>query len=188
MENKTMKAGVVALLELALVGCAAVPTDVSLLQDSAIPSLSVIKDEFDGSAIVQQVPVSSSSSLAEGWHALGFEWHQKTPEIIFVTAGAIGSVTLTDLAFNADGELISRIKPASAGTEYGSSSTRRFAMSWQDFLKIANAKSVKMKLVRLDEYTVSSFGPEHPEAVVNTRIAPFVEKVRELRSSAGGGR
>ncbi len=61
-------------------------------------------------------------------------------------------------------------------------------MSWQDFLKIANAKSVKMKLVRLDEYTVSSFGPEHPEAVVNTRIAPFVEKVRELRSSAGGGR
>ena len=183
-----MKAGVVALLELALVGCAAVPTDASLLEDSAIPSLPVTKDEFDGSAIVQQVPVSSSSSLAEGWHALGFEWHQKTPEIIFITAGAIGSVTLTDLAFNADGELISRIRPASAGTEYGSSSTRRFAMSWQDFLKIANAKSVKMKLVRLDEYTVSSFGPEHPEAVVNARIAPFVEKVRELRSSAGVGR
>jgi hypothetical protein len=64
---------------------------------------------------------------------------------------------------------------------------RRFAMSWQDFLKIANAKSVKMKLVRLDEYTVSSFGPEHP-AVVNTRVAPFVEKVRELRSIAGGRR
>ena len=101
-----MKAGVVALLELALVGCATMPTDVSLLEDSAIPSLSVIKDEFDGSAIVQQVPVSSSSSLAEGWHALGFEWHQKTPEIIFVTAGTIGSVTLTHLAFNSDGELL----------------------------------------------------------------------------------
>jgi len=183
-----MRVIVTVLLELALVACAAVPTDVSLMDDSVTPSLSVIKDEFDGSTIVQQDAVSSSSSLAEGWHTLGFEWHQKTPDIVFVTAGANWIVTITDLAFNADGELISRIRPASATTEYGSLSTRRFAMAWQDFLKIANAKSVKMKLVRINDYTVSSFGADHSAAVVNTRIAPFVAKVLELRSSAGTGR
>ncbi len=181
------------LFELALAGCAPTPVDATLIKDSATPSLSVIKDEFNGSTVVQQEAVRSSSSLSEGWHALGFEWHQKTPEIVFVTAGANWSVTITDLAFNADGEVISGIRPVRASPEYrsrehGSWSTRRFAMSWQDFLKIANAKSVKMKLVRVDDYTVSSFGPDHPGAVVNARIAPFVAKVRELRSGVDTGR
>jgi hypothetical protein len=190
-----MRAIAMVLLGLALVGCESVPIpgaveDTSLEPELTapsrhVPSLSVIKDEFDGSTIVQQDAVSSSSSYAEGWHTLGFEWHQKTPDIVFVTAGTNSVAAITDLAFNADGELISRIKPDSAITDYGSLSTRRFAMTWQDFLKIANAKSVKMKLVRINDYTVSSFGTENSGAVVNSTIAPFVAKVLELRSSGG---
>jgi hypothetical protein len=152
------------------------------MNDALMPSLSVIKDDFNGSTIVRQYPVSSSSSLSEGWHTLGFEWIQKTPDTIFITAGTNGIVNITDVAFNADGQVISSIKPASTITEYGQWSTRRFAMSWEDFLKVANAKSVKMKVVRINDYTVSSFGFDHSEAIVNTKIPPFVEKVRELRS------
>lgn len=190
-----MKAVAIVLFGLALAGCASLPMP-DAPQDTALepelpapsrhgPSLSVTTDEFDGSTVVQQGAVSSSSSHGEGWHTLGFEWHQKTPEIVFVTAGTNSVATITDLAFNADGVLISRITPASALTDYGSLSERRFAMTWQDFLKIANAKTVKMKLVRINDSTVSSFGTEHPGAVVNSTIAPFVAKVSELRSSAG---
>ena len=190
-----MKAIAIALLGLILEACEAVPVpgaaaDTGLEPELSaptkhVPSLSVLKDEFDGSTIVQQEAVSSSSSYAEGWHTLGFEWREKTPDLVFVTAGTNSLAAITDLAFNADGELISRIKPDSAITDYGSVSTRRFVMTWQDFLKIANAKSVKMKLVRVNDYTVSSFGAEHSGAVVNSTIAPFVVKVSELRSSAG---
>jgi hypothetical protein len=192
-----MRAIATVLIGLALAGCASLPS-LGGTQDTQerelpapsgpVPPLSVVRDEFDGSIIVQQDAVSSSSSYTEGWHTLGFEWHQKTPEIIFVTAGTNSVATITDLAFNADGVLITRITPASALTDYGSLSTRRFAMTWQDFLKIADAKTVKMKLVRISDSTVSSFGTEHPGAVVNSTISPFVAKVSELRSSAGVNR
>ena len=167
------------ILTLSLVsGCAT-------MNDAMTPSLAEFKDDFDGSMVVRQSPVSSSSSLSEGWHTLGFEWNQKTPDIIFITAGTNGIVNITDVVFNADGQIISSIKPASTITEYGQWSTRRFAMSWENFLKVANAKSVKMKVARINDYTVSSFGPNHSKAIVNTKIPPFVEKVRGLRSGVG---
>ncbi len=173
-----MKRSVLVLAVLLVAGCAT-------MNDAMTPSLSVIKDDFDGSLVLRQSPVSSSSSLGEGWHTLGFEWNQKNPDTVFITAGTNGIVNITDVAFNADGQVISSIKPASTITEYGQWSTRRFSMSWEDFLKIATAKSVKMKVVRINDYTVSSFGPEHSGAIVNTKIQPFVDKVRELRSIAG---
>lgn len=163
------------LMLLLFTGCAS-------LNDSLTPSMSVMKDDFDGSIVVRQSPVSSSSGMSEGWHTLGFEWNQKSPDIIFITAGTNGTVNITDVEFNADGKIISDIKMASIITEYGKWSTRRFSMPWSDFLKIANAKSVKMKVVKLNSYTVSSFGSANSGAVVNTKIPPFVEKVRELRT------
>jgi hypothetical protein len=167
---------------LALSGCMAPPLNPNWVEEDSMPSLSVTRDGFDGSTIVRQDVVSSSSKLVEGWHALGFEWRQKTPETVFITAGISGTAIITDLAFNADGEIINRVKPSTASTDYGWVSTRQFAISWQDFLKLTSAQSVKMKVVRLSDYTVSSFGPAHSGTMVNSRIAPFVEKVRELRA------
>lgn len=167
----------------ALLSCVLVIAGCASVNDSLTPSVSVMKDDFDGATIVRQPPVSSSGSLSEGWHTLGFEWNQKTPDTVYITAGTNGVVNITEVAFNADGKVISHIQPASALTEYGSWSTRRFAMSWQDFLIIAKAKSVKMRLVRINDYTVSSFGPDYPNALVNAKIPPFVAKVQELRSA-----
>lgn len=166
------------LIILVFPGCAS-------LNDSLTPSMSVMKDDFDGSIVIRQSPVSAASGMSEGWHTLGFEWNQKSPDIIYITAGVNGTVNITDVEFNADGTLISDIKTASTLTEYGKWSTRRFAMPWSDFLKITNAKSVKMKVVQINNYTVSSFGSVNPGAVVNSKIPPFVAKVEELRSGAG---
>lgn len=171
-----MRKVLLILTVLLVAGCAT-------MNDAMTPSLEVIKDDFDNALIVRQSPVSSASTMSEAWHTLGFEWNQKNQDIIFITAGANGIVNITDVAFNADGQVIASIKPASTITEYGQWSTRRFSMSWNDFLRVANAKSVKMKVVRVNDYTVSSFGPEHP-ATVDSKIAPFVQKVREYRSIA----
>lgn len=165
------------LVVLMFAGCASV-------NDSLTPPMSVNKDDFDGSIIVRQSPVSAASSISEGWHTLGFEWNQNSPNTIFITAGTNGSVNITDVQFNVDGKIISNIKTASTLTEYDKWSTRRFSMSWSDFLEIANAKSVKMKVVQINSYTVSSFGPEHSGAVVNAKIPPFIKKVQELLSGA----
>jgi hypothetical protein len=53
--------------------------------------MSLVKDDFDGSIIVRQTPVSASSSMSEAWHTLGFSWNQKTPNIIYITAGTVGT-------------------------------------------------------------------------------------------------
>jgi len=166
------------LVFLVFSGCAS-------LNDSITPSMSVMKDDFDGSIVVRQSPVSAASGMSEGWHTLGFEWDQKSPDIIYITAGTNGTVNITDVKFNADGTIISDIKTASTLTEYGKWSTRRFAMSWSDFLKVANANSVKMKVVQINNYTVSSFGSANSGAVINSKIPPFVAKVKELRSGSG---
>jgi len=174
-----LRAAVVLLGVLLSSGCASV-------NDAMTPSLSVFKDDFDGSTIVRQSPVSSSSSLSEGWHTLGFEWNQKTPDTVFITAGTNGITNVTDVAFNVDGQVISNIKPVSTITEYGSWSTRRFHMPLEDFLKVANGKSVKMKLTRNNDYSVSSFGTEVSGAVVSSKLPPFVGKLKELQSLAKG--
>lgn len=167
---------IVTLVVLFVSGCAS-------MNDAMTPSLSVTKDDFDGTTIIRQSPVSSSSGLGEGWHTLGFEWSKKTPDTVFVTVGTNGIVNITDVAFNADGQIISNIKPASTITEYGQWSTRRFHMALDDFMKVANAKIVKMKVIRINDYSVSSFGTEVSGAVVNTKFQPFLSKLSELRAS-----
>jgi len=151
------------------------------MNDALTPSLQLIKDDFDGSLIVRQQPVSAASGLSDTWHTLGFEWSQKTPNVVYVTAGVQGITNIFELAFNADGRIIGNLKMASAQTDYGQWSTRRFAMSWDEFLAVAAAKEVKMRVSRANDYTVSSFGPAHPNALVNAKLVPFVEKVRDLR-------
>jgi hypothetical protein len=157
-----------ALLALLLSACAS-------MNDALHPSTQVLKDDFDGTLVVRQQPVSAANGIREPWHTLGFEWSQKSPDTVLLTVAAHGAGNISDIAFNADGRIYDNVKvvnPASG----------RFAVPWSTFLALAEAGSVKMKVERLDQYTVSSFGPKHPGAAVNSRIPTFVTTVREVRA------
>src|SRR3954452_14919778 len=75
--------------------------------NSAItPGSKSMTDDFDGSKVITQAPVSSSSTLAEAWHTLGFDWSSKTPDRIFLTAGVQGTNNVFGLDFNVGGRVI----------------------------------------------------------------------------------
>jgi hypothetical protein len=157
-----------ALLALLLSACAS-------MNNALHPSTQVVKDDFDGSLVVRQQPVSAANGVREPWHTLGFEWSQKHPDTVYLTVGANGAGNISEVAFNADGRIYDNLKVVN-------SASGRFAMPWSSFLALAEAGSVKMKVARLDEATVSSFGPKHPGAAVNPRLSSFVTTVREVRS------
>lgn len=157
-----------ALLALLLSACAS-------MNDALHPSTQVLKDDFDGSLVVRQQPVSAANGMREPWHTLGFEWSQKHPDTVYLTVAANGTGNISEVAFNVDGRIYDNLKVVNAASG-------RFAMSWNTFLALAEAGSVKMKVERLDQYTVSSFGPKHPGAAVNSRLPTFVTTVREVRA------
>ena len=167
-----MKKLMLLLIVTLLAGCASV-------NDSLTPALTAKKDPFDGALVVYQAPVSAASSMSEGWNTLGFEWNQKYPDVVFLEVGTNGVTNVTGVAFNVDGRIIENIKEASLLTKYGSWSTRRLAIPIQDFLVVSQGKDVKMKVYQIDVYTVSSFGLSHPGAVVNKKIPPFLQKLKE---------
>jgi len=170
------------ILTTLLTGCAS-------MQDAMTPSAAVIKDDFDGKIIVRQAPVGAASSLGETFHSLGFEWTEKFPNTVFLTAGfALGVRSIQDVAFNADGRIVDKIKQASVLTDFeragsATSSYRRFEMSLEDFRIIANAKEVKMRVGGINDYTVSSFGPATGAgAAVTLKFRPFLEQIEAVRS------
>ncbi|UAL42138.1 hypothetical protein K8B83_14765 [Shewanella inventionis] len=150
------------------------------MNDAMTPSMNTHKDSFDGALIVSQAPVSSSSSLTEGWHTMGFEWNQKFPDVVFLEVGTNGITNVQGVAFNVDGEIIENITEASVLTKYGSWSTRRLVMPINEFVKVAKGRDVKMKLIQIDTYSVSSFGASNSGAVVNSKFPPFLNKLKEL--------
>jgi len=170
-----MKWPVVALFSL-LSGCAS-------MSDALTPSALTLVDQFDGNVIVRQSPVEAASNIGEPSHILGFEWNQKFPDIIFITAGSIrGPRPIQNIAFNADGTIIENLKPATNLTDVRESrGARRFEMPLAQFQAIASAKVVKMRLEASNAYTVSSFGSGSGTAIVNLKFTPFLEKVRAAR-------
>lgn len=158
------------------VGCAG-------MVDTMTPSAQTIVDDFDGRGIVRQSPISAASSLGEAFHTLGFEWMERYPNSIFITAGvAMQTRVITGVAFNADGRIFDNLKPASALTDHEHrASYRRFELPFDDFLVIATANVVKMRLNGINAYTVSSFGPGVGSAAVNAKVGPFLEAVRTAR-------
>lgn len=143
------------------------------------PSTSSAVDPFDGSIVVTQPPVSASSSLGENFHSLGFAWSKKVPDEVVITVGAAGYRAITDVAFNADGKMITNAKAVHAVSRYENSWTfRDYSMRLDDLLTIARAKSVKMKLQRVTESGVSSFGPAHG-ALVDVKLAEFIKEVEK---------
>lgn len=172
--SKYLKISSVALV-IAISGC-------SNMNDAMTPSMRAQQDPFDGALVISQAPVSASSSLAEGWHTMGFEWSQKFPDVVFIEVGTNGITNVQGVAFNVDGEIIENIKEASTLTKYGSWSTRRLVMPLNDFVKIGQGKDVKMKLIQIDTYTVSTFGSNYSGAIVNSKFPPFISKLRELNA------
>ncbi len=151
-------------------GCASV-------NQGLTPSAKTVVSDFDDTIEVIQAPVSSASSLSEGWHTLGFRWSSKAPDIVFLKVGAQDIVNISAVAFNIDGNIIRLDKPASTLTDYGDWSTRQFSMSLEQFRELAAAQTVKMKVVMIDKYSVSSFGKSKSSAIVNGKFAPFLQQV-----------
>jgi len=176
------------LAALLVAGCAGSGTH-HTMNNIFTPNAEVLKDKYDGATIVQQEPVNAGAGVGEPWHVLGFDWSTKTPQTVFVTAGIVGTTRIGGLAFNADGTKIENIKLASENTDFErsqhgpSTSYRRFSMSLQDFLLVARAKDVKMRLSTGNTYSVSSFGPANPNAIVNSKFKGFTDKVLQIGGS-----
>jgi hypothetical protein len=149
------------------------------MNSAMTPASKVTTDAFDGSKIVSQAPVSSSASLTEDWHTLGFDYTSKAPDKVYLTAGVQGISNVFGLDFNVGGRMIAANR-ASLITEYDSWSTRRFWVSYKDFIAIATAPSVKMKVSGANSYGVSSFGTS-TNALVNKKFSPFLEKLQSAR-------
>lgn len=150
--------------------------------DTMTPSVSVQKDKFDGSLNLLQPPVSASSSLTEAWHTLGFQWDEKFPNVVFLEVGVSGVTNVMGVAFNVDGEYIKDIDKASVLTKYGDWSTRRLMIPIADFVKISKGKDVKMKVIQIDTYSVSSFGSANYGAVINTKFPPFIKLLQDFNA------
>ncbi len=155
----------------------------SLLWACATPSAVVLIDPVDGKTIIRQPPVDARSSLIEPIHMVGFEWYEKFPEKIFITVEvALVTQSIQMASFNADGRIVENLKLASTGMQFGGSSSRRFEIRFEEFLAIANARVVRLRVEGFKTYTVSSFGPDAGRADVNHTFAPFLEKVAAARS------
>ena len=165
------------------------------MNDAMTPSAHVEKDKFDGATIVNQDSVSASSSVSdENMHSLGFDWTSKSPDVVYITVGVYGVANISGVKFNADGKIIESAKPVATSTDYanatiemvmaGSSgktfSTRRFVMPIDDFRTIATAQDVRMRIDRINSYSVSTFGPANGIAIINTKFKPFLEKVDSI--------
>lgn len=161
-------------------------TSCSDMSSAMTPSAKVIKDDFDGSNIIRQNPVSSASKLSESWHSLGFEYVSSQPNKVFLTARTQGVNNIFSLDFNVGGKFI-KAKTASLTTDYNTSkyggwSDRRFYVSYSDFVAIATAPSVKMKASGGNTYGVSSFGTS-TKALVNKKFPSFLAKVKALKGN-----
>ena len=171
---------------LALTGCTSV-------NDAMTPSLSVTKDRFDDTTIVKQPIVPANSSFSDDMTGLGFEWKSSLPEVIILTVGVSGIENIMGADFKIDGQDIPSPKTAGYLTQYpqesltfgdmtSTYSTRRMTMPIDDFIKLANAKQVKMRVQHIDTYSISIFGRSEM-AVVGSKFEPFVAKLKEFRTT-----
>ena len=167
---------------LALTGCAG-------FNDAMTSSLEVRQDDFDNSIVVVQQPIGSGSDLSAGWTQLGFWWRNTNPEEVLITVGVAGIESVRGVAFRVDGRLIDSASPTSGVTDFNlnpflSWSFGYFVMPTGDFMALADASDVRMKVLLINGAVTSSFGPANPGAVVNPKLPAFADKVRELAPTA----
>ncbi|MBC8180300.1 hypothetical protein H8E88_04165 [candidate division KSB1 bacterium] len=154
------------------------------LNQGLTPGVKTTISDFDNSVEVVQKAVSAASSLSEGWHTLGFRWNSKAPNTIFLTVGTKGIVNVTGVSFNIDGNIVDA-EIASTLTDYDQWSTRQFSMPLDQFRKLATAKIVKMKVIMIDKYSVSSFGQTKQNAIVSGKFSEFIRQVNAQLEKKG---
>ena len=159
------------ILLLIFVGCAS-------MNDSLTPNAKMIKSDFDNSIEISQDNVSAASSINEGWHVLGLFWTNRNKDSVILNVGRNGTTIIDGVAFNIDGEIIS-LKPIDVLTDYSFNpnmnwSYKRFQISMKNFLKLAKADTVKMKVEGVSTYTVSTFGKKHLGAVISNKFPNFL--------------
>jgi len=161
-------------------GCASINQNLT-------PGTQTIISGFDNSIEVIQKPVSAANGLDESRNILGFRWNNTDPSVVYLIAGTKGTVNISGLAFNIDGEIYN-VGLAGKSTKYGQYSIRQFKVPFNVFQKIAAAKVVKMKIT-LDKYNVysfgnnrvSSFGTDRQNAIVSGKFADFQNQINKIR-------
>lgn len=150
------------------------------------PGIKIETDPYYDTTQITQPPVSAAASMSESWHTLGFWWSQKNPNEVVLIVGVQGIDNITDVEFKIDGQTTSTIKKFDRLTAYADSrsgwSTRNFSISLDEFKKLETAKDVKMKVESIDTYTVSSFGLENKGALVNSKIKPFIDAIKNINN------
>ncbi len=166
-----------------LAGCTA-------MNDALTPSLSISKDRFDDTVLVTQPIVPANSSFSDALAGLGFEWKSTLPNEIILTVGISGIENIESADFKVDGVSLPSPKTAGYLTQYpqknmkigdmtSTYSTRRMIMPLSDFVKLAQAQQVKMRINHIDAYSVTIFGRSE-NAVVGAKFEPFLTKLKEM--------
>jgi hypothetical protein len=155
--------------------------------DAFTYSAIVSTDQADGKITIRQPPVSAQSGES-GDHLLGFEWNQKFPDVVFITAETgWGPRLIQSLTFRVDSRLFENLKPVSLKTDLRRSGvSQRFEMPLADFQIIATSSAVLMRIGGIYDFSVSSFGPGagNGRAPVNAKFAPFLERIKLAISGA----
>lgn len=159
------------------------------ISDEVAPTAFTSNDGNGVKWMARQPPVSSSSNLSEGQHGLGFTWFagQKfvsiEPVVFTLGSGQI-SRFISEVSFDADGSIITALKEQDTKGE----GKNLFRISMDDFMKIATAQNVQMKLTRTGIQTTSTFGAElrGTRAVVNERFPAFIEMIQDIQNDRKG--
>lgn len=125
-----------------LSGCAA-------FNDMMTPSLTVTDDPFDNAVVIAQEPVPATSSLSDQPNLLGFHWKSLAPNLVVFTVSIPGSIDITDLQFNADGQRIKGLVPLGKRTARDRSATTVTSEERISGIRSSGySKSTKIKTVR----------------------------------------
>ena len=140
--------------------------------------------------MVRQPPVDTASSLSrESLHLLGFAWFAARPDAVSIecavlSAGRFTTSFISEVSFDADGRTVASVNAESEQTDAAQS----LRISMEDFVRIARAKKVLMKVTRFGTHTISVFGTEVPGAAINQRFTPFLAAIQEIQSGGKADR
>lgn|GEM_PF-3279103 len=159
------------------------------LNDSITSGLRVSQDSYDDATLLTQ-PLVSAGHHSEPWHMLGFIWKANIPDRVLLIAGTFGVQAITGLEFKIDDtqdiispklatQALTQIHWPESELDVVTTSSKIFAVTYDDFVKLAKANKVRMKLNSIDTYTVSTFGKQVGYRTINAKFNKFVLAIQE---------